>query len=112
MSESELLEFVTPIAESMQIGWDIDSYEQFSESFTEGMRNAVNKKNYDEQRKRIFADLGTHTELAFIAMHKNPDNIIVFWKLHCEKREMPALVIYTFVEKNQEVLIHSATIDY
>lgn len=88
----EILDLVTPIAESMQVGWDIDNYEQFSEYFTKGMKEEVNKENYEKQRERIFTDLGKHSKLELVATHKNPGNFIVIWRLHCSKREIPALV--------------------
>jgi hypothetical protein len=111
-SEEEVLAVVTPLAENMQVGWDVDSYEQFSKSFTEGMKKVVNKDNYEKQRKRIFKDLGKHTKLEFVATHKNPGNFIAIWKLHCKNRETPALVTYIFVEYNEMVLISGATIEY
>jgi hypothetical protein len=111
-SEEKILAVVTSIAENMQAGWDADNYEQFSESFTDGMKNVVNRDNYEKQRKRIFKDLGKHTKLEFVATHKNPGNFIVIWKLHCENRDLAALLSYIFVENEDTVLIDSATIEY
>ncbi len=112
ISKDELLGIVTPIAERMQNGWDVDNYEQFSESFTEDMKEVVDKERYEKQRKRIFPTLGTHTKLELIAIHENPGNIIVMWKLHCTKREIPALVQYTFIEKDKKVQVLGVTIHY
>jgi hypothetical protein len=112
ISEVDLLSIVTPIVEKMQTGWDIDNYEQFLEYFTDVMKEVVNKENYEQQRNRIFSDLGIHKKLELITIHKNPGNTIVIWKLHCEKRELPALLQYTFIEKDEKILIEGATIDY
>ena len=111
-SEENILALVTPIAESMQVGWDVDNYEQFSKYFTDTMKEAVNQENYEKQRERIFADLGKHSKLQLVATHKNPENYIVIWRLHCNKREIPALVTYNFIEDKNKVLISSATIQY
>jgi hypothetical protein len=74
-SEEKILAVVTQIAENMQAGWDVDNYEQFSESFTDGMKRVVNRDNYEKQRKRIFKDLGKHTKLEFVCNTQEPKQL-------------------------------------
>ena len=46
LSESDFLSVLTPIAQSMQVGWDEDNYEQFSEYFSENMKEYVDVEYY------------------------------------------------------------------
>lgn len=112
LPENEFLSILTPIAESMQVGWDEDNYEQFSEYFSENMKGYVDIENYSKQRKEIFPDLGNHKRMELLATHKNPNEIIVMWRLYCSKRETPALTTYFFKEKNGKVEIAAANINY
>jgi hypothetical protein len=112
LSEEDFLSVVTPIAESMQVGWDEDSYEKFSEYFSESMKEYVDIENYSKQRKVIFSDLGKHKKMELLATHKNPNEIIVMWRLYCSNREAPALTTYFFQEKNGKVVIEAANINY
>jgi len=112
LSDNELLSVLTPIAESMQVGWDEDNYDQFSEFFSESMKANVDKGNYSKQREVIFVDLGKHKKMELLATHKNPDEIIVMWRLHCTNRKTPALTTYFFKEKNGKVEIAAANINY
>ncbi len=112
LSDEDVLAVLTPIAESMQVGWDDDNYEKFSEFFTEDMKKDVNSVDYKKQRNEIFPDLGKHKKIEFLAIHKNPSEIIVMWRLFCTNREVPALVTYYFNENSEKVKIVAANLAY
>ena len=112
LSENDSLSVLTPIAQSMQVGWDEDDYEQFSEYFSENMKGYVDVENYSKQREEIFPDLGKHKKIELLATHKNPDEIIVMWRLYCTNRDTPALITYFFKENDGKVEIAAANINY
>jgi hypothetical protein len=98
-TDDAIIDMVTPIVESMQVGWDSGNYEQFSEYFSNEMKSGVNKENFLKQRKELMPELGKHLKMDFVATHKNPGNLIVMWRLFFTNREIPALVTYIFCEK-------------
>jgi len=107
-SDDAIINIVTPIVESMQVGWDNGNYEKFSEYFSDEMKSDVNQANFLKQRTEIMPELGKHLTMDFVAIHKNPDNLIVMWRLFFTNREMPALVTYIFSEKDGKLQIAGA----
>ena len=44
-----------------------------------------------------------------MALHRNPENVIVIWKVDFEKRKEPGLLMYEFEEHEGKVLISGCT---
>ena len=107
-SDEEILNTITPITENMEHGWDEDDYEKFTELFSKEMKEAVNIDNYSQQRKNIFNKLGKHISLELVLLHKNPENITAIWKLHLEKRQIPAILMISYIENNGSLEICGA----
>jgi len=112
LSDSEVLSVLEPIAKNMQVGWDEDNYAQFCEHFSDNMRDHVNENNYKRQRADIFPELGPHKEIKFLALHRNPNEIIVLWQMYCSNRETPVLLSYFFRENKAKIEIAAANINY
>ena len=107
-SDNEIIEQITPITETMEYGWDTNDYSLFTKYFSKEMKQAVNIENYNQQRKNIFNLLGKHTKLELVLIHKNPENITAIWKLHLEKREIPAVLMASYVDNNGALEITGA----
>lgn len=72
------------------------------------MKNDVDHADFHKQRKEIMSELGKHLKMDFVAIHKNPDNLIVMWRLFFTHREMSALVTYIFCENKGQLQIAGA----
>jgi len=110
MSESEILTLVKPLAEHTENAWNLKDYKGFchyliednpEESFPEEEFNRQIEENYDTYGKHSIADL--------VVIHRNPDHVIVIWKVNLEKRDEPGLLIYSFKEHNGQVFIEGCS---
>ena len=107
-SDNEIIEQITPITETMEYGCDTNDYSLFTKHFSNEMKEAVNIENYNIQRKNIFNLLGRHTKIELALIHKNPENITARWKPHLEKREIPAVLMASYVDNNGALEITGA----
>lgn len=112
MEDADSSALIYSIVESMHDGWSQDKYDKFSEYFCDSMKEAVNRKNYEEQRKVIFGKLGEHKKIEQVTCHRNPNDLIGIYRVYFELRESPALAIYFFGEEQEKVVIKSATLHY
>ena len=111
-SDQEIISIALPLVESMESGWDNDDYAVFTKSFSGKMKSIITKENYNEQRNHIFPILGKHKKLEFFTLHRNPDNVTIIWKMFCVKREEPILLMCSFLNEIDSVVITSAIINY
>jgi len=110
LSDQEVLDIVRPLAEHTENAWNKKSYSDFvryfidenpAEHFPEEEFNRQIEENYDTYGKHTIADL--------VAIHRNPDHVIVLWKVDLEKRTEPGLLIYGFREHEGQVLIEGCS---
>ena len=64
---------------------------------------------FNSQVKENYDTFGKHTITEFVALHRNPENIIVLWKVSFENRKEPGLLMYRFIEKEEKILIEGCT---
>ena len=110
--DNEIIDLALPLVESMESGWDNDNYFVFTKSFSDSMKNIITEENYNNQRKHIFPILGKHKCLELLILHRNTDNVTIIWKMYCEKREEPILLMCSFKDENNRISISSAIINY
>lgn len=108
MSDQEILGIVTPMTETMLTGWDENDREKFNAHFSEKVRQFVTKEEFDTQRAEMFPVLGTHTNLTFIQIDRNPVEIKVLWEVTCTGRPLPWLVTCVFSKSEQGVIMTAA----
>lgn len=110
LSDREILDIVRPLAEHTENAWNEKCYSDFvryfldedpAEHFPEEEFNRQIEENYDIYGKHTIADL--------VAIHRNPDHVIVLWKVDLEKRAEPGLLIYGFRKHNGQVLIEGCS---
>jgi len=106
ISDKEILDVVKPLAEHTENAWNEKNYTEFiryffeenpAEHFPEAEFNRQIEESYDIYGKHKIADL--------VAIHRNPDHVIVLWKVELEKRKEPGLLIYGFREREGRVFI-------
>lgn len=106
LSDKEILDIVMPLAEHTENAWNEKNYNEFirfffdenpSEDFPEGEFNRQIEENFDLHGAHKISDL--------VAIHRNPDHVIVLWKVELAKRKEPGLLIYGFREREGQVLI-------
>ena len=106
LSEKEILEIVKPLAEHTENSWNQKNYNAFcryllkkdsEQGFPEDDFNRQIEENYDTY--------GYHTIGNLVTIHRNPDHIVVIWKVEFENRKEPGLLIYSFKELEGKVLI-------
>ncbi len=112
LPDQQIIDVALPLVEAMEHGWDTDNYVQFTQSFSEGLKNLISEENYSQQRNHIFPVLGKHKTLEFLTLHRNLDNVTIIWKMYCEKRQQPILLLCSFETENNAVVISSAIINY
>ena len=106
-TESELLEIVTPIAQSMAKAWSSDNYENFIEYFEAHKKEALDLESFTTQRSWVSEELGSYTLSDIESIHKNPGNIIVIWKVNFSNRDEQGLGIYRFKDINGTIQVSS-----
>ena len=104
-SDEEILKTLTPLAIEMENGWNDNDYERFSLNITDDFKKQVDIKEFNKQRKEAYTTLGNHTLSELVTLHRNPDNIIIIWKIKYEKRNELGLSIYYFKEQNEKIVI-------
>ena len=103
LTDNEILNIVKPIAENMENGWNENNYFKFSRDQTSDMKIAIDLTEFEKQRNESYPELGNHKLIDLVALHKNPDNLIVIWKMEFAKRKEPGLCIYYFKERNKKI---------
>jgi len=106
LSDKEILDIVKPLAEHTENSWNEKNYNGFcryliDESFPEEEFNRQIEESYDTYGKHTIADL--------VTIHRNPDHVIVVWKVDLEMRQEPGLLIYGFREREGQVLIEGCS---
>ena len=112
MTDQEILTTVTPMVEAMQLGWDENNRDKFIAHDSEQFQQFMTKDEFNAQRGEIFPQLGKHTSLRLIHLHRNPTNITVLWEMSCTGRPTPVLVIYIFAETEQGIVMTAAWPSY
>jgi len=104
-SDEEILNALTPLAIDMENGWNENNYQKFSLNMTDDFRNQVDLEEFNKQRNEAYPKLGNHELSNLVVLHKNPDNIIIIWKMKYEKRNELGLAMYYFKELNDKIVI-------
>ncbi len=110
MSDNEILTIVRPLAEHTENAWNEKNYENFCQYLLLEPDHDFTPENFYEQIERNYERLGLHTVKEHIAIHKNPDNAVVMWKLGIENRAEPGVIIYIFTEHENEIVITGCTL--
>lgn len=106
-TDSELLDFVTPIAKSMASAWSSDDYDNFIKYFESQKKSTLDLESFTTQRSWVAEELGCYILDALCTIHKNPTNIIVIWEVKFANRDEPGLGIYRFKDIAGEVKVSS-----
>ena len=109
LSDEGIVNVVTPIALQMEEAWNNNNYDKFLEHVSLESRNKIDHASFISQRDEAIPELGKNTLKEIVTLHKNPDNVIVIWKVKFEKREETGLRIMFFKENNGRVVVDSST---
>lgn len=101
-SESEILDIVTPIAKDMIEAWSNDDYDNFIKYF---YQNSLDLEEFTTQRSWI-SYLGAYTLDKLVTVHRNPDNIVIIWKIKFANRKELGIGVYRFREENDLIKVH------
>jgi hypothetical protein len=109
LSDSEILDIVKPLADHTEGSWNQKDYDSFCRYLFEDPEHKFTEENFNKQIDENYDTYGNHTVTEFVTLHRNPDNIIIIWKVDFEKRNEPGLLMYKFKEHNNQVLIEGCT---
>jgi len=105
-TEKEILDIVEPLAEHTENAWNQKNYDGFCRYFLEeSPEQRFPEEEFNKQIEESYDTYGSHTISEFVALHRNPENVIVIWKVDFEKRKEPGLLMYEFEEHEGKVLI-------
>ena len=107
-TDKEIIEIISPLINNMESAWDNNDHSSFIENFSTDMREAATEEDFNEQRSHLFPLYGKSTRIEPALIHKNKNSINIIWKKHCEKLENPVLLICTFEEEHNNIVISSA----
>jgi hypothetical protein len=106
LSDKEILDIVKPLAEHTENAWNEKNYNEFIRYFyEESPSDTFPEEDFKRQIEENYDIYGKHTIADLVAIHRNPDHVIVLWKVELEKRKEPGLLIYGFKERAGQVLI-------
>mgnify|MGYP000117159642 CR=1 FL=1 len=106
LSDKEILEIVKPLAENTENSWNEKNYHGFCRYLID---NSFPEEEFNKQLEESYDVYGKHTIANLVTIHRNPDHIIVIWKVDLEKRKEQGLLIYGFREHEGEVLIEGCS---
>jgi len=109
LSDNEILDIVKPLAEHTESAWNLKNYDMFCRYLLEDSERKFTEQNFNGQIEKSHHKYGNHSITEFVALHRNPENVIVLWKVGFEKRPEPGLLMYRFTEHDGEVLIEGCT---
>ena len=109
LKDSEILDIVKPLAVHTEESWNAKDYDSFCRYIREDPEHEFTEENFNNQVKENYDTYGKHTIAELVTLHRNPDNIIIIWKVEFDKRKEPGLLTYKFKEKDNEVLIEMCT---
>lgn len=106
ISDKEILEIVKPLAEHTENSWNIKDYRGFCRYlYIENTDRDFTENDFNRQIDESYDEFGYHTIADLVAIHRNPDNVIVLWKVRFQNRPNPGLLMYEFKEYEGRVLI-------
>lgn len=110
LSDKEILDRVKPLAEHTEKAWNDKNYAEFIRYFIdENPEEHFPEAEFNRQIEENYDTLGKHTLADLIAIHRNPDHVIVLWKVQLEKRSEPGLLIYGFREHQGRICIEGCS---
>ncbi len=110
LSDGEILDIVQPLAEHTENAWNEKNYSNFIHYFfDENPSEHLPEEEFNRQIVENYDVYGKHTIADLVAIHRNPDHVIVLWKVDLENREEPGLLIYGFRERDGKVLIEGCS---
>jgi len=106
LNDKEIIEIVKPLAEHTENSWNQKNYVDFCHYFLEETPDRkFPEDEFNRQLEESYDEFGIHTISEFVALHRNPTNVIVIWKVEFENRKEPGLLTYVFEEYESKVLI-------
>jgi hypothetical protein len=106
LSDNEILDTVKSLAEHTEDSWNKKDYQGFCRFFLSATpEQTFPESEFNRQINENYDTFGKHTISDFVAIHRNPDNVIVIWKVNFESRKEPGLLMYEFKEHDGEILI-------
>lgn len=110
LSDNEILDIVQPLAEHTENAWNDKSYQDFIRYFIdENPSEHFPEEEFNRQLDESYDRYGRHTIADLVAIHRNPDHVIMLWKVKLENRPEPGLLIYGFREREGKVLIEGCS---
>ena len=106
LSDKEILDLVQPLAEHTEKAWNDKNYRDFIQYFIdENPSEHFQEEEFNRQIEESYDTYGKHTIADLVTIHRNPDHVIVLWKVALEHRQDPGLLIYGFRERDGQILI-------
>ncbi|OUR86884.1 hypothetical protein A9Q81_27530 [Gammaproteobacteria bacterium 42_54_T18] len=110
LSDKEILDLVQPLAEHTESSWNDKDYSGFIQYFIdEDPSEHFPEEEFNRQIEENYNTYGKHTIADLLAIHRNPDHVIVLWKVKLEHRKEPGLLMYGFRECEGKVLIEGCS---
>jgi len=106
LNDKEIVSFVKPLAEHTENSWNQKNYGEFCRYLLDkNPDHEFPEEEFNKQIEESYNTYGNHTISELVALHRNPENVIVIWKVSFEKRQEPGLLMYEFEEKEGNVFI-------
>lgn len=106
LSDKEIIDIVKPLAVHTENSWNLKDYHGFCRFLVKGNPDSeFTEDEFNRQLEESYDVYGFHTISDLVAIHRNPDNVIVLWKVKFEKRPDPGLLMYEFQEHDGQILI-------
>ncbi|MBV1882441.1 MAG: hypothetical protein KUG82_12460 [Pseudomonadales bacterium] len=110
LSDKEILQIVKPLAEHTENAWNQKNYDDFCRYLIEeNPDQKFPEEEFNRQIEESYDTYGHHTIANLVAIHRNPDHVIVIWKVKLDKRNEPGLLIYGFREHDGQILIEGCS---
>jgi len=106
LSDKEIITIVKPLAEHTESSWNQKNYDDFCRYLlVKRPGHKFPEEEFNKQIEESYDTYGNHTISDFVALHRNPENVIVIWKVDFENRKEPGLLMYEFEQHEGNMLI-------
>ena len=110
LTDKEILDVVKPLAEHTENSWNQKDYEGFCHfHLIDDPEKVFPEEEFNRQIEESYDTYGIHTIAELVAIHRNPDHVIVIWKVGFENRKEPGLLIYGFKEYEGQVFVEGCS---
>jgi len=95
----------TPILENLMVGFNQGKYDQYSRDFDDTMREAINKKKFQQVRSQLLKKLGKYKDKEYLGFLNQKRYTIVLWKGKFSETKNDILIKLVLSKRQDKIMV-------